>query len=145
MIAFIERHGPWIVAIISGVACRLCLPTMPNDMDVTNLMGTIINVSGVAMAFLATIQTLLLSMRENYILKEIQSLGVEHLLNDYMMNAIHSCLIVLLVSGAGFLISWKPPGHPWMFAIWVGIVLYALAACYRIIYLFSRIAKGGMK
>lgn len=138
-----EKWGPSLMGLVFGSAhFWLWRSAFPASGDV---ISSVTNVSGIAVGFLATAQGLLISLSETQVVRDLKQLGVHSLLMKYFTTAIHSSLLLCLLS---LVLSLDPPspekpspffGQHWMFSLWIGLTVFTLAANYRVISLFSRV------
>jgi len=138
--AFAERTMPFIIGILVFAAQHYYAPTwVPKEMK--DLLSNTINLSGIAVGFLATGQALLCSLTDNFVVKALK----EHNRFDHMLRyftwAIFLCLLLALSSLAGYAVDIPEflTQKNYLFSIWLGIFAAATTATLRVLILFSMI------
>ncbi len=106
-------------------------------------MPSIINVSGILIGFMATAKAILVSIQNRRVIQFLRESGAYAMLIAYIMSAIRGCFLVLVLSAAGTLVDlasfrWLGLVHL-AIGFWVGVVVYAGVASYRIVHLVSKV------
>lgn len=139
--AAIEAHAPWILACSSGAAHYLLCPQLfPNPEKATEFFGNVVNISGIAVGFLATGQALLCSLNENFVVKTLKKLGSFDNMLRFFTEAICWCLGLALFSLLSYWLDFQK--WPTLFSLWLGVLIGAFAATVRILALFTDILHG---
>ena len=134
--AISEKHSPSLLLVL-GTFGHFWLARTWYPTDANELFNGALNLSGVAVGFLATGQGLLCSLSDNFVVTQLKKLGLfERLLSSFTV-AIRWCLLLALFSMLAFCIDFKP--RPFFFSLWIGIFLGAGAASYRVIHMFGKI------
>lgn len=109
-----------------------------------NLFTAVVNVSAIAVGFLATAQSILFSLENKRVTQFLKSAGAFNSLIDYMMEAIHISFALAGISAFALLIDLKTPRH-WHiygFAAWLFFLCLAALDYYRIVSIFTRILRS---
>ncbi len=138
--ALAEQIAPLIIGlIVFFVHYRFATTWLPKEAN--DLLSNTINLSGIAVGFLATGQALLCSLSDNFVVKILK----EHKRFDHMLRyftwAIFLCLLLALSSLAGYAIDVSAVliQKPYLFSLWLGIFAAAATATLRVLILFSMI------
>lgn len=138
----VEESAPFGIAIFMAILVwKLSIQPPP---VFTDLVGVSINVSGIAIAFIASAKAMLFSMPDNRLMKALKENRMDKVLMRYFMSAIIWGFILCLLGAGCYLADWKKPSDLAIlaFRIWVGLSVLCLALCLRIIRLFSMIITG---
>lgn len=111
------------------------------------VLTAVITVAGVAVAFIAAIQGIFLTLGStNSVVDRLKELGAyDHLLN-YFASAIRWCLFLVAFSMAGYFFEMPESdlSRPQMsyFVLWMFLIGTTGGACYRITKLFDRTLRS---
>lgn len=118
--------------------------------DVTStakaLFPVVTSISAIAVGFLLTAQSIILSMDERSVIKGLKQGGVYGHMVGYVVIAVNWSFVTTIVTGTGMVLSLHVNASGWMFSfifagIWVFITATAVMCCYRVIRIFSAILK----
>lgn len=143
--AWKERLGPHVLALVIVTVYGAVSWKQTGQIYVparsAELLGTGITVSGVAVAFIATIQGILLSMTGHAVIQRLKELRVYSVLLSYFTCAINWCMFFILLSVAAYFAEWQNPNtlQRWLFLFWLLVGLIGTGTCFRITRLFSKI------
>lgn len=142
-----ERWHPQVLTIIAAIVYReVCLrqglplyvPEKAQD-----LLGAGINVGGMAIAFIVTVEGLLLAMQDNPVVRRVRELQIYEPLLKYFSSAARWSFFLVTVSIAGLYVPFDPTNIPewqrWAFLAWSGVGMVTALTCYRITSLFIAI------
>jgi hypothetical protein len=136
-----ERSYPLVVGIASG-AIYLTAPALRNHQlpdTLTGLLSAMVSVAGIAVGFLATAKSILVSIDDKEIIRKLKKVGYYKRIIGYLRSAIRWSFALAVLSAAGMLIDLKGNWEPWKavcFAIWLGVTVTAALSYYRVIGLF---------
>lgn len=149
---FFEQRYPLITGLLTFTAGAIFLNNVSSAKMLRELAGPVINASAIATGFLATMQTILLSIDNREVIRRLKAMNYQghnyyNTLLNYLISAIKACFMVALVSTAGYLVDGK--NIPWWLkyaaAFWTGLAAYAVAACYRVISIMAVILRHGQE
>ncbi len=139
-----EAWGPWIVSAALAIGAREWASSHALPQSLPNLLNGTIALSAIAIGFLATSKSVLLSLSDRLVVKQLKTSGLYVRLMGYFMTAIRWSFALAVLSVVGLLCEFETDGkpHPYVFAVWV-FVLSATGACsYRVIHFFGRIVQA---
>lgn len=145
MTAFVERVYPLVTCFVAGVVYYTLAPEFPVKADAApSLFSAIISVAAIGVGFLATANSIILSIDNRQIIKDLKDVGYYSRLIDYLLAAVAWSSLLAILSIVCFLADLKAPEswHRWMFTIWVGLMFGAGFACVRIVSVFAKILKS---
>lgn len=143
--AVIEKRYPVIAGLAAGLGFFFLAPSFPVPADAApSLFSAIISVAAIAVGFLATAKSILLSIDNKPIIVGLKATGHYKTLIDYLMGATLWSFILAGMSVVCFLADLRTPAdwHRWVFAFWAFTIFTAGAACYRVIHIFGKILRG---
>jgi len=108
------------------------------------LFSNTISLAGIAVGFLATAQSIMLSVGERRLLRQFRQIGYEKHLHQYFMDAIHSSFGLGIVSGLCLLADAKsePSSFRQVTAVWLFVLCLAVLSYYRIVSLFMKVLSS---
>jgi len=110
-----------------------------------SLLNATIGLSAIAIGFLATAKSILLTLDDQWIVKQLKKTGLYVRLLGYFMAAIYWSFLLALVSASGLLIDFRADGcrhHPAWFSAWALAFVGTGACCYRVIKIFARLIRS---
>lgn len=138
--ALFEYYADYLVAITAVLIHLLSWPkAFPSDHS-TELFANVINIAGVAIGFLATGQSLLCSLTNNFVAETLRKHGrLSHMLR-FFTRAIVWCLALVLASLCSYWLDFSKT-H-WLFSVWLGLFAGAATSTIRIVQLFTKVVHG---
>ena len=124
--ALIEKHYPWLLGLITAVVCaRLIFRMWALPPGTKDLFTATLNVAAIAVGFLFTAKSILISIDNRWIIQRGKESGAYQMLIAYMLSATYWWLITAVLSGIGLAIL--PAGLKeaqkvvaiWCFSGWV--------------------------
>jgi len=112
----------------------------PNPEKATDFFGNVVNISGIAVGFLATGQTLLCSLSDNFVVKILRKYNRFEAMLRFFTSAIVWCLTLALFSLLAYWINFQK--YPLLFSTWFAVLFGAFFATIRILALFAKILHG---
>ena len=141
MSLWVEKWYPYLGGLIVFICYQLFIRPIFVLSSFCNLFSAVVSVSGIAIGFLATAKSILFSIQNRRVIKQLKDQNLYNLLIKYIMSAIRICFMLALISAAGLLIDEKNPPSwlPSAFSFWVFLSTVTTLSCYRVIQLFSKI------
>jgi len=143
MRAVTEKWYPLVGSlIITFLYLKFCrLTSFQSSID--NLFSSVITISAITIGFLATIKTLIFSINNQYMIKQLKSAGVFNDLINYIMATVYCCFILAILSGVGLFMNLKDtmPWYQWAFGGWIFLVIYAVLLSHRILKILGKILR----
>jgi hypothetical protein len=135
----VERQGPLVVAIglglFHGFLARTYYPA--NDKD---LFSSVVNLSGIAVGFLATGQALLCSLSDNFVVVTLKKLRqFDSMLANFTI-AIRACLFLAVYTLLSYLVPFQ--AEPVLFSVWLGFLVFAALTTLRVLWHLGSILHG---
>jgi len=114
--------------------------------SIKELLSASITISAIAIGFLATSKSILISIRSDKILKWLKDGGHYSTLIDYIMNSVHWCFYLTIISAIGLMIDFDNPNYlDFIFiCFWLFVVSTSIISSHRVIDLFSTILKSNL-
>ncbi len=142
--AFVERWYPLVGGVAVSALYFLLCRQMALSPSIDNLFSAVINISAIAVGFFATAKTILFSLSDRYIIKQLKKVGAFNTLVDYLLHAIKWCFLLAIVTGLAFFIDIKtrPEWQTWAFSFWLFLVCVALLSSYRVITILAKILRS---
>lgn len=136
-----ERWYPYSFGLAVGIAVLALRGILSLPDTLKELFPVVISISAIAVGFLATAKSILLSLEERPVICHLRQLGGYDELVKYLLTAVNWSLIASLVSAMLLLfLNQKETWWYWnAFSIWAAITTIAVLTCYRVIRLFARI------
>ena len=139
--AFAERHSPWLLACATVAVHHFAWPQVfPDPAKTTEFFGNVVNISGIAVGFLATGQTLLCSLTDNFVVTTLKKYNRFEDMLRFFTGAICWCLSPCLFSLLTYWVDFQK--HSILFSLWLGVFVGAFFSTTRILGLFSKILHG---
>lgn len=135
----VERSYPWIIGSCTGILSGFVIPQGIYQKVADKLVDPIITISTIAIGFLMTVTTMLISMERRAVIQELRGIGAYQILLGYLKSSIYAWFVVAIVSVAVVLIdpsSLVPIlGYPWLriaFALWAALGASSVLTSYRV-------------
>ena len=141
----LEKFFPFLVGAIAlalYVASRGRIPFSPPE-ALRDLFAAIINVSAIAVGFLATAKSILVSLEDKPIVRMLKDAGYYSDLVRYLMTATQLCFGLAIASALLVLLDFKTAAfwNHFAFGVWVFLTATAATACARVIRVFGRVLE----
>ncbi len=141
-----SRTAEWWYPILAGIAgvagYGVFAPTFPTSPEAApSLFSAVISTAAIAVGFLATAKSILLSIDRQPVIVKLKAAGKYKLLVSYLVQATIWSFLLAGTSVACFLPDLKNPAewHRAVFAAWTGVMFTASAACFRVIHAFGKV------
>ncbi len=139
----VERWYPFAWAWVTGLGAGLVTSEPPKASLINSLTGHGINVAAIAVGFLATSLSILVSIERARVIQVLRDADYYPIVLAYLVAPIRLWFTVAL-SSAVLLIVWEhlsPAGPRLAFAPWIALVAWAPTATYRVAAVLARIVK----
>jgi len=139
----IERWYPFACGLAAGLGAGLCLAAPPKDALISTLSGHGINVAAIAVGFLATALSILVSIERARVTQVLRDAKYYPIVLGYLVKPIRLWFGVALASAA-LLVTWDhvPTSyHRTTFAAWIFLVTWAATATYRVAAILAKILQ----
>ena len=141
----IERWYPYAGGVLVGISVFMFRDSISLPETLKELFPVVISISAIAVGFLATAKSILLSLEDRPVIRHLKELGGYNDLIQYLLTAVNWSLVASLVSAVFLLLLHKK--ETWWcldgFAIWAFVTVTAVLTCYRVLRLFARILMMG--
>lgn len=116
-------------------------PHDPLPLGMKDVLGAVVNIAAIFVAFLSTIWSILIAMESKRVIQLLQDAGYHKLLFTYLSSAIRWLFVLAVISALGLLIDFAKPQdwHRYAFAFWLFVLVTSLVSCWRITRIFSRV------
>ena len=139
-----ERWFPWIIGAVVLVLTWAALDRhwyyFSKTPKTTELFTAVVGVTAIAVGFLGTVASILLSLDGSRVIRNLKRLGFYKPLISYIIQATAVCLITSILSTTFILIddiSKITRSHLVELAIWNSLSAMSAATCIRVIYFFG--------
>jgi len=147
---------PVVTGIIVATGIFFMARELPPAATVSNLLSAMINVCGIAVGFLVTAKSILLSLSSSEVMKQLRSGGYHVSIEREMDWAIWLSFAVVVLSVAAMCFDYSRPvappgsapasGYPpigprVLFATWVGVSVASGVACCRVLCTFNKLVR----
>lgn len=111
---WVERSYPAIFGVLAGAGYYLVFKDRALPSSFNELMAAVISVAAIAVGFLATAKSILISIENTEIIKKMKGVKYYDHLLDYMMFATWTSFILAALSIFFLMTGWfnKPPSNP---------------------------------
>lgn len=141
-----ESAYPYVLGIAMGAvfSWKVALSGQWTSQVLTQLFGTVLNVSAIGTGFLGTALSVLYSIETKPVVRDLTQAGVWSAMLRYTMAAIRWSFGVAILSAVElFALDRINPNHYGVaLSVWSFIVFIATFLCVRVIHLFSRILSA---
>jgi hypothetical protein len=137
----IERWHPHVLGIGVAIAFAKVFHASPlNEPALKDIFSSALNLSGIAVGFLATANAIVLSLDNKPIVTRLKELGAYTNLVKYLIVGIRWAFTLALASAAVLLYNqFTAVQRVYAIAAWLGIGVVCGLACFRIARLFASI------
>ncbi len=104
-----------------------------------------INISTISIGFLATVKTVLISIEDRYIIKEMKKAGIYKILMNHLMRSIWFSLFLALASAMIILVDLRDGSiiDQLTVSIWLGFAATCMYSCTAVVHNFCKIVTFG--
>lgn len=139
----IERWYPIALGIIVAAFYFILLKEYSFPKSLNDIFSTSTTLSGIAIGFLITAKSILFSIDEKYIIKQLKSTKIYRKLINYFMSAIQWSFFLAIVSLFCLFIDFSQPRAylKILFSSWLFSLTVSGASCYRVIDVYAQILR----
>ena len=145
MPAPLERWYPYITSVIVTIVYFYFHRFIDIPSNARDLFPVVISISAIAVGFLMTAKSILLSIDQRRVIKGLKQGGVYADLVGYLVSAVNWSFGTTIVTALGMLLNLHQKPGGWVFyfytGAWVFITATATVCCLRVIRIFSKILK----
>lgn len=138
-----ERWYPLVLAVLAGVAYFAIPLSRAYKMPASGgeLMSAVINLCAIAIGFLATAKSILITVDNKPLIADLKRTGYYKRIVRYLRGAIAWSFLLAFASAVGLLLdvghtsqwtTWHAAGV----ALWLALGLGTILACHRVIHIF---------
>jgi hypothetical protein len=138
-----ERWYPHVVGLGVAVGYLLFLRDCRIPDSAQNLFSSVVSISAIAVGFLATAKSILISIDKKPIIEQLRRVGYYPVLVDYLMAAVWWSFVLSFLSAVCLLLDWKSVTF-WNRAVltaWLFVLVTAALMCYRVIHIFGKLLR----
>jgi hypothetical protein len=137
-----ERYYPWVLAAIAGLAVLPPMPWMPTHRAVVT--SFIAKLFAIAIGFLATSQSILISLKDSPGMKRMEADGYHEPFVNFLSSATSLSFALAVVSGAFSAADFGRPDniHGYAEAFWSFLCVLTLLSYYRAVSLLPYVLRG---
>lgn len=110
------------------------------------LFSAVISVSSIAVGFLATAKSIMLSLDKRRVIKQLKDIGVYGTLLSYLMTAVNWSFATAIITALALFFDTSkatPVWYSYAFSAWLFVAITAAVSCYRVIRIFYKILRSG--
>lgn len=143
MSVFIEKWYPMILGLAAFGLGAWYFGKNPIPVAMHDLFSAAVSIGAIAVGFLGTAMAILFSIEHRWIVKQVKRAGLFERLIGFLLYAIWGCLLLAVLSGGSLLLDLQNPAnwYSWSVAVWGGVLIGALASCFRVLRLFAKILQ----
>lgn len=139
-----EKSYPYWVSIIPVVIFLIIIyEGIDISKNVLSLLSSIISVFSIAIGFLATVMTIMLSLTNSRVIIQLNKIGLYSTVNKYLIHAIIWCFIAVMAAVLALFVESFLDGRQYFYLL--AVIVYsssvAALACIRIFRVFKRILE----
>ncbi len=139
-----ERFLPWILAVVCSLLAWRFRVDLPAVGRLHDLFGSVITLAGVAVGFLLTTKTILLSIGDRWIIRRAKEAGAYSLLVEYLIDATKVCFAVAVITPLWLIAGpdTVPYGFDIFLSCWIGLVFAGISATYRVLRILFQVMRA---
>lgn len=140
----LERWYPLMVGLIVAITYFCFFRNYPLPVSLKDLLSAVTNLSGIAVGFLATAQSILFSLPKKYVIQQLKITGMYNRLINYFMSAIQWSFGLAVISAIGLLIDFtkSQSWHPIALSLWLFFLVTTSLSYYRVIEVFTALLRA---
>jgi len=145
MNAFMEKWYPHVFGGLVTIGFLVFHHHVTLPASTKDLFSAVITISAIAVGFLATAKSIMLSMDKKRVIRQLKEIGQYDTILQYLMSAVHWAFACSILSACALLVDCKeqPCWFPWAFAVWLFVTTTTATSCYRVIRIFHKILRSG--
>ncbi|ASS76572.1 hypothetical protein CIG75_17450 [Tumebacillus algifaecis] len=129
-LSLLEKLEAWIVGVVSGlIAYYMVTNGKVADTAYTNLMSAGVTFSAIAIGFLASVLSIMVVISSHEVVGYILAIDqTDQMILKYLASVIRWALLLLVVSGIGFLVPKEIWFTPWCFTATATVAAFERAS-----------------
>lgn len=141
------RFERWYPAAGGGLGTLIVLVASPDCSTFAgfrDILTLVVSIAAIGIGFLGTAMSILYSIDEKWIVRQMRKAGYYKTLLSYLLGAIRTCFLLAVVTGCGLFVDLQRDGvfQGIVFAMWAGLVVAAILSSYRVISIFVGILQS---
>lgn len=143
MALLFEKWYPITTAALAGAFYLLFLRDRGVPETLHEVFGAAVNVSAIAVGFLATAKSILISLDDKRVITHLKQTGKYSVFVNYLLRATQYSFALALLSGCALAVrlSSSRPWQVYVFAAWLFFLVASLLSYYRVIHVFAKILR----
>ncbi|MDE0404714.1 MAG: hypothetical protein OXI53_05320 [Nitrospira sp.] len=142
----VERWYPYALGLVITIFYFCFHQVLDATSTAKALFPVVTSISAIAVGFLMTAQSIILSIDQRSVIKGLKQGGVYGHLVGYVVEAARWSFATTIVTGAGMVLSLHVNVSDSMLSViftgaWIFITTTAAMCCYRVIRIFSKILR----
>lgn len=136
----LEKLFPFVLSCVATMLLYICNFNLGNLVNYKEIMSSAISMGSIAVGFLAAAITLMPSMSNNELVKNLKRMGAYKKLLKYIITAIFALFGISLFSILGLFINTEHKSivNIVFYNIWIFLFVFSLLATYRVIRVFLK-------
>ena len=140
-----ERWYPALGGLIAATTYFFAFRDVPLPKASKEILGGVVNVSAIAVGFLATAQSIIVSLGGKRMVRMLRQSGHLSALGSYLTHAIASAFMLAVLSVAMLVLDLDQPSNlnplaiSSIVAVWVMTATASVLACFRVLRLLADI------
>jgi len=136
----IEKFYPLFLSIVAGLFYFLFGSKFNHAKSLDTLFTTLISISSIMMGFMLTSKSILFSIQDNDAVRRLKSSDGYQCLIRYILDSIHSCLLLAVYSGFCLFYS-VTIDNTYLMSLLIFAISYAALSFYRSSRIFYKLLK----
>lgn len=136
----IEKFYPLFLSIVAGLLYFLFGSTFNHAKSLDTLFTTLISISSIMMGFMLTSKSILFSIQDNDAVRRLKSSDGYQCLIRYILDSIHSCLLLAVYSGV-CLFHGVTIDNTYLMSLLIFAISYAALSFYRSSRIFYKLLR----
>ena len=140
----VERSYPYVVGVLLTILFLYFHKFINLQATTPDIFPVVIGISAIAVGFLMTAKSILLSIDERKVIQFLKEAGVYIYFVGYLIAAVKWCFYTTILTLVGMILNLHhqaQPGHYWFLVLWVFTIATTAACCERVIRIFSKILR----
>lgn len=147
MSLFIEKHYPFFLSVAIMVIGNMVFLHYSEIKLRYDIFATTISIGSILLGFLVTTLSILFAISSSTIIKELKQSGAYRLITRYLMSAINSSFLALVINLIGLLIPLRSgisryPEEIYIFSVWIFSTALPIIATQRALWLLNKMIQN---
>jgi len=142
-----EKNYPWLISLASLGFLPMCPWIAPHQAlvtaAITKLFSPALNVSAIAVGFLATSQSILISLKDAPGMIKMKADGYFEPFVDFLSVATASSFVLAIISGMFSALDFSKGDklHAYLQVVWIAFAFFTLSSYYRAVSLLPYVLR----